>query len=75
MQIDKPQIAGWMGVVVVLMFYTLAVNGIITAVSITYLIFNIFGGSLIAISCWARKAWPAMVLNLLFVVISAIALR
>lgn len=71
---DKSQIAGWVGVALVMTLYTLAVNGILAATSTTYLIANVVGGSLIAISCWTRKAWPALVLNVLFVAISATAL-
>jgi hypothetical protein len=71
---DKSQIAGWIGVAIVMTLYTLAVNGVLTATSATYLIANIIGGSLITVSCVTRKAWPAAVLNVLFVTVSAIAL-
>lgn len=71
---DNSQLAGWVGVVIVMTLYTLAVNGILAATSLIYLSANVVGGSLIAVSCVARKAWPAMVLNLLFVAISILAL-
>jgi len=74
MKINKPETAGWIGVAIVMALYTLAVNGVVTATSFAYLSCNIVGGSLIAVSCWAKKAWPAVVLNLLFVLISVLAL-
>lgn len=54
---------GWLGALLILLMY--ALNSLNMPVGHTgYQLGNFFGASLIAVSSWVSKAWPAVVLNL-----------
>ena len=69
-----PAIAGWLGMVTVLGFFTLAANGIVLATSTVFLTFNLLGAVLLGISAFATKNWPIVLLNLAWVAISVVSL-
>lgn len=60
---------GWVGAACSMGAYWAVSNGRVTADSLRYHALNIVACALLAIACLATRAWPSMVVNVLFIVI------
>lgn len=67
--------AGWAGAVLLLLGYAGAATGRVTARSRGYRVCNVLGSAGLAIVAAAHHAWPAVVLNAVWLVIAAVTWR
>jgi hypothetical protein len=67
------EIAGWGGAVLILMAYLLLSAGKLTGQSLTYQAMNVVGAAGFVINGWWHGALPSAVLNILWLLIGAIA--
>ena len=67
------EIAGWGGAVLILLAYLLLSAGRLTGQSLTYQAMNVVGAAGFVINGWWHGALPSAVLNVLWLLIGAIA--
>ena len=67
------EIAGWGGAVLILLAYLLLSAGRLTGQSLTYQVMNVVGAAGFVINGWWHGALPSAVLNVLWLMIGAIA--
>jgi hypothetical protein len=67
------EIAGWGGAVLILLAYLLLSAGKLTGQSLTYQVMNIVGAAGFVINGWWHRALPSASLNVLWLLIGAIA--
>jgi hypothetical protein len=67
------EIAGWGGAVLILLAYLLLSAGRLTGQSLTYQGMNVVGAAGFVINGWWHGALPSAVLNILWLLIGAIA--
>jgi uncharacterized membrane protein len=65
---------GWIGAVLLLAGFALTSYGFLEGVSFQFQLLNLVGSILLAIYTYAKKAYPNTVLNLIWVLISLVAL-
>ena len=63
-------IAGCIGAVLILIAYYLVSSEIVTAQSMIYQIMNLFGAAGLAYNTFTQKAWPTLVLNVIWALIA-----
>ena len=66
--------AGWAGALLILLAYLLLSAEKLTGQSLVYQGMNVAGGAGFVINGWWHGAWPSAALNVLWVLIGAIAL-
>ena len=67
------EIAGWGGAILILLAYLLLSAGRLTGQSLTYQVMNIVGAAGFVINGWWHRALPSAALNVLWLLIGAIA--
>jgi hypothetical protein len=67
------EIAGWAGAVLILAAYALLSAGKLTGSSLAYQGMNVVGAAGFAINGWWHGAWPSAALNVLWLLIGAVA--
>jgi hypothetical protein len=67
------EIAGWGGAVLILLAYLLLSAGRLTGQSLNYQVMNVVGAAGFVINGWWHGALPSAVLNVLWLLIGAIA--
>ena len=67
------EIAGWGGAVLILAAYMLLSAGKLTGQSLTYQLMNVVGAAGFAVNGWWHRALPSATLNVLWLLIRAIA--
>ena len=67
------EIAGWSGAALILMAYLLLSAGRLTGQSLTYQGMNVVGAAGFVINGWWNGALPSAVLNVLWILIGAVA--
>uniref|UniRef100_A0A831Z1L4 CBU-0592-like domain-containing protein n=1 Tax=candidate division WWE3 bacterium TaxID=2053526 RepID=A0A831Z1L4_UNCKA len=65
---------GWYGLVATLSAYGLISSGIVGGNSIFYHLLNLTGALALATIVWQKRAWPLVVLNLVWTAIAIFAL-
>lgn len=68
------EVLGWLGAVLVVGSYYVNINGKLKSTSITYIICNLLGGIFFTINTWIHKAYPSMVVNIIWVIIAIAAM-
>lgn len=71
---ERHEIAGWIGMVLILTAYFLVSFEYLDPQSFPYQLLNIAGALCIAYLTWVRKAYPSVLLNLIWAVIGVVAL-
>lgn len=74
MQKKLTQKIGWVGVVAILLAYSLLNFGILSSSNPTYLGLNFIGAIAIAYEAWSKRDQQPMVLNIIWAVIALLAL-
>ena len=67
-------IVGWVGMILIVSAYYLLSTKKLTSKSWVYHLINFFGGIGIVINTLINRAWPAMVLNILWALIAMISI-
>ena len=67
------EVAGWAGALLILFAYLLLSMGRLTGQSLTYQLMNIVGAAGFVINGWWHRALPSAALNVLWLLIGAIA--
>jgi VIT1/CCC1 family predicted Fe2+/Mn2+ transporter len=70
MILDIYQLLGWIGMILLILAYFLLSNKQLKFNSAIYHLLNFFGAAGIVISTLKTKSWPAMTLNLIWVIIA-----
>lgn len=68
------EILGWIGAVLVVGSYYVNINGKLKSTSPTYIICNLLGGIFFTINTLVHKAYPSMVVNIIWVIIAIAAI-
>ncbi len=68
------EILGWIGAVLVVGSYYVNINGKLKSTSPTYIICNLIGGIFFTINTLVHKAYPSMVVNIIWVIIAIAAI-
>lgn len=68
------QIIGWMGTLLIVLAYFLVSNNKISAYSKSYQLFNLFGAIGVGFNVFYQHAWPAVVLQIVWIVIAIFSL-
>ena len=68
------EVAGWIGAALILGAYALLSAGKLTGRSLTYQLMNVIGAAGIAINAWWHGAWPAVALDVAWMIIGGVAL-
>jgi DNA integrity scanning protein DisA with diadenylate cyclase activity len=66
---------GWIGAILIVGAYYLNIVGKIKSNSISYILCNLIGGIFFIVHTLVHKAYPSMVINIVWVVIALVALR
>jgi hypothetical protein len=67
------EIAGWAGAALILGAYALLSAGRVTGKSLSYQLMNVFGAAGFVVNGWWHGALPSAVLNVLWLLIGAVA--
>ena len=67
------EVAGWAGALLILAGYVLITTGRLTGKSLAYQLVNVFGAAGFAINGWWHRALPSVALNIVWLIIGAIA--
>jgi hypothetical protein len=67
------EVAGWIGAALILGAYALLSAGKLTGRSLSYQVMNIVGAAGFVINGWWHGAWPSAALNVLWLMIGAVA--
>lgn len=65
---------GWVGAVLLLAGFALTSYGVLAGTSMEYQLINLVGSVLLAIYTYLKKAYPNTVLNIIWVLISVVAI-
>ena len=68
------EIIGWIGSVLIVGAYFLNINGKLKSSSVIYIISNLIGGIFFSINTFVHRAFPSMVVNIIWVIIAIAAL-
>jgi hypothetical protein len=69
------EIIGWIGAVLIVGAYFFNINGKLKSSSGLYIISNLLGGIFFTINTFVHKAYPSMLVNIIWVIIAITALR
>jgi Flp pilus assembly protein protease CpaA len=61
---------GWVAMILILIAYCLITYGKVTSKSISYQALNFFGAALFVVNLCHHKAWPSVVLNVIWALIA-----
>ena len=67
-------VAGWVGMALLIGAYALVTAGRLAGPSLTFQLMNLFGGALLMVNSAYYGAWPSAALNLVWVVIGSVGL-
>ena len=67
-------VAGWIGMALLLGAYALVTTGRLPGTGLRFQLLNLLGGSLLMVNSAYYGAWPSAVLNLVWVVIGLVGL-
>ncbi len=67
------EVAGWAGALLILLGYLLITTGKLTGKSLLYQAINVVGAAGFAINGWWHRALPSVALNIVWLLIGAIA--
>ena len=67
-------VAGWIGMALLISAYGLVTTGRILGPSLTFQLMNLVGGALLMVNSAWYGAWPSAALNLVWVVIGCVGL-
>jgi len=67
------EVVGWLGAALILGAYALLSSGKLTGRSLIYQLMNVFGAIGFTINGWWHGAWPSAALNILWLLIGAVA--
>ena len=67
-------VAGWLGMAMLIGAYALVTTARISGPSLTFQLMNLLGGALLMINSAWYGAWPSAALNLVWVVIGSVGL-
>jgi uncharacterized membrane protein len=68
------EIIGWIGAVLIVGAYSLNIYGVWKTNSLKYITANLFGGFFFVINTFVHKAFPSMIVNIIWVFIAVFAL-
>jgi len=68
------EIIGWIGALLIVGSYFLNINGKLKSTSVTYIICNLIGGLFFSINTFVHKAYPSVVVNVIWVIIAIAAI-
>ncbi|MCP9751279.1 hypothetical protein [Ferruginibacter sp. HRS2-29] len=68
------EILGWIGAVLIIGAYSLNMFGILKTNSRAYIISNLVGGVFFVVNTFVHKAYPSMIVNIIWVFIAIAAL-
>ena len=68
------EIIGWIGAVLIVGAYFFNINGKLKSSSAVYIISNLLGGIFFTINTLVHKAYPSMIVNIIWVIIAVAAL-
>jgi hypothetical protein len=67
------EVAGWAGALLILLAYLLLSAGRLTGQSLSYQLMNVFGAAGFIVNGWWHGALPSAVLNVIWLMIGAVA--
>ena len=67
------EVVGWAGALLILAGYVLITTGKLTGKSVAYQAINVLGAAGFAINGWWHRAMPSVALNIVWLIIGAIA--
>ena len=68
------EIIGWIGAVLIVGAYFFNINGKLKSNSPVYILSNLLGGIFFTINTLIHKAYPSMIVNIIWVIIAVAAL-
>lgn len=68
------EIIGWIGAVLIVGAYFFNINGKLKSSSIVYIISNLLGGIFFTLNTFVHKAYPSMIVNIIWVIIAITAI-
>jgi hypothetical protein len=68
------EVLGWIGSVLIVGAYFLNINGKVKSSSAAYICCNLVGGIFFTIHTFVHRAYPSMVVNIIWVIIAIAAL-
>lgn len=68
------QIIGWLGTFLIVLAFLLNENKILNSENKSYQILNILGATGVGINVFIQKAWPAFILQIIWIIIAIITL-
>lgn len=68
------EIIGWIGAILIVGSYFLNINGKLKSASAVYIFCNLLGGIFFTINTLVHKAYPSMIVNIIWVIIALGAL-
>jgi hypothetical protein len=68
------EIIGWIGSVLIVGAYFFNINGKLKSNSVLYILSNMIGGIFFTINTFVHKAYPSMVVNIIWVIIAIAAI-
>jgi len=68
------RLGGWLGMVCLLAAFALRLGDVLDGTSLVYIVLNVVGAVLVAAQCALQRAWPALVLELGWVVLTIASL-
>jgi cell shape-determining protein MreD len=68
------EIIGWIGAVLIVGAYFYNINGKLKSSSVTYIVSNLLGGIFFTINTFVHRAYPSMMVNIIWVIIAVAAI-
>ncbi len=68
------EIIGWIGAILITGSYFLNINGKLKSTSFVYILCNLLGGIFFTLNTLVHKAYPSMIVNIIWVIIALGAL-
>lgn len=68
------RLGGWLGMVLLLAAFALRLGDVLGGTSVAYIVLNVVGAALVAAQCALQRAWPALVLEVGWVVLTLASL-
>lgn len=71
---DLYSIIGWVGMILIILAYFLLSTKKLKSKSIIYHLLNLLGGAGIIVSAFTTQSWPAMILNIIWMIIAVFSI-
>jgi hypothetical protein len=68
------RLGGWIGMTLLLGAFALRLGDVLSGTSLVYVVLNVSGALLVGVQCAMQRAWPALVLELGWVVLTLASL-